>query len=111
MEIKKIEPMAAALTSKGVLPTAIDGTSPSTASLSLGKAEHFTTGIWECTPGRFPWSYAKAETMHILAGKATFTPDNGEPVSFGAGDTLFFPVGVNGYWDVTETIRKVYAIF
>jgi uncharacterized protein len=111
MEIKKIDPLAAALTNKGVAPDAIDGTSPTISSLSLAKGEHFATGVWECTPGRFPWNYARSETVHILAGSASFTPGDGEPVSFGAGDMLFFPAGTHGFWDVTETIRKVYAIF
>ncbi|MEI5997900.1 cupin domain-containing protein [Paraburkholderia bengalensis] len=111
MEIKKIDPLVVEMKDEGVLPRAIGVTTPRTSSHPLGKADHFTTAIWECSPGRFPWTYPDAELMHILAGAATFTPDVGEPISFRAGDTLFFPSGVSGQWDVIETIRKVYAIF
>ena len=38
-------------------------------------------GMWECTPGRYRRQISSAETMHLLSGSATFTPDGGEPVA------------------------------
>jgi uncharacterized cupin superfamily protein len=91
----------------------LDGTSPKTSDLEvlLEGAGGSDTGVWECTPGRFERQIAKAELMHILSGACTFTPTDGEPLAFGAGDTVFFPQNTFGVWNVTETLRKVYVIF
>jgi len=64
----------------------------------------------ECEPGRFECSIVHAEVMHILRGAATFTPTDGTPVEFGAGDSLFFPANMIGAWDVTQTLRKLYVV-
>ncbi|ARP95170.1 cupin domain-containing protein [Bordetella genomosp. 13] len=69
------------------------------------------SGVWECQPGTFKRHLANAELMHILAGKCTFTPEGGEPVEFGAGDTVYFPANTRGVWNVETALRKVYAIF
>jgi uncharacterized cupin superfamily protein len=76
----------------------------------LEGAGETATGIWECTPGRFERQLPNAETMHILAGAASFTPTGGEPLEFVAGDTLFFPAHTTGEWHVRETLRKVYVV-
>ena len=68
-------------------------------------------GIWECSPGRYRRQIRSAETMHILAGEAVFTPDEGEPITLKAGDLLFFPTDTLGKWDITTTLRKVYVVF
>ena len=38
-------------------------------------------GLWECAPGAYRRQTRSAETMHIISGEATFTPDGGEPVA------------------------------
>jgi uncharacterized cupin superfamily protein len=68
------------------------------------------TGIWESTPGRFARHLPNAEVMHILAGSCTFTPTDGTPQDFRAGDTVFFPAHTTGEWHVHETLRKVYVL-
>ena len=80
-------------------------------SIALDGAGANDQGVWECTPGSFERQIESAEVMHILTGSATFTPVGGEPVSFGAGDTVFFPKNTFGVWEIKETVRKVYAIF
>jgi uncharacterized cupin superfamily protein len=67
-------------------------------------------GIWECTPGRFMRQLAEAEVMHIVAGRGRFTPTQGEPIEFRAGDTLFFPSHTAGEWEIEETLRKVFVV-
>lgn len=37
------------------------------------------SGIWECTPGTFSYEHAN-ETAGVIQGKATITPEGGEPV-------------------------------
>jgi uncharacterized cupin superfamily protein len=91
----------------------LSATPPVTTALEvpLAGAGGSDTGVWECTPGRFERTNPKAELMHILTGRCTFSPVDGDVVTFGAGDTVFFPENTFGVWDVTETLRKVYVIF
>ena len=68
------------------------------------------TGVWECTPGRWRRQITQQEFCHFIAGKATFTPDGGEPIALVAGDALAMPKNTLGIWDVQETLRKTYLI-
>lgn len=72
--------------------------------------ESTDTGIWECSPGSFRRQIAAGEVMHVLSGRCTFTPDDGEPVQISAGDTLFMSPNTMGVWDIHETLRKVYVL-
>lgn len=70
-----------------------------------------STGLWECSPGKFARQVEEAEVMHILSGQCTFTPENSDtPLAIQAGDTLFFPAHTRGVWDISETVRKVYVL-
>jgi uncharacterized protein len=68
-------------------------------------------GVWECTPGRYRRQIRSAESMHVISGSATFTPDEGEPVALHAGDVYFFPPETLGVWDVHSVFRKLYVLF
>lgn len=70
-----------------------------------------TTGIWECTPGRFRRQVPQAEYSYFIAGHGSFTPDGGERIQFRAGDAVYFPAGTEGEWNILETVRKAYVIF
>ncbi|WP_395021130.1 cupin domain-containing protein [Dongia sp.] len=67
-------------------------------------------GIWECSPGRWRRQVKEAEFTHILAGRCTFTADDGQRIEIAAGDTLYFPAMSMGIWDIQETVRKVYIL-
>ncbi|HYQ55202.1 MAG TPA: cupin domain-containing protein [Pseudomonas sp.] len=69
-----------------------------------------STGIWECTPGRFRRQVAQAEYSYIVSGAGSFTPDGDEPVHFSAGDALYFEANSQGTWDIRQTVRKTYLI-
>src|SRR5438105_1329758 len=62
-------------------------------------------GIWECTPGRFSWLHPN-ETLVLVDGEVTVTPEGGEPFTIRPGDVVFFPEGTKSVWEVTKTIRK-----
>jgi hypothetical protein len=67
-------------------------------------------GIWECSPGRWRRQVKEAEFTYFLAGRCTFTADEGQQVEIAAGDAAYWPANSMGIWDVHETIRKVYVI-
>lgn len=66
--------------------------------------------IWEKEVSTFDWSYGEQETCYILGGTAKVSPEEGNPVEFGAGDLVVFPKGMNCVWDITSSIRKHYKM-
>ncbi|MBI8178233.1 cupin domain-containing protein [Pseudomonas aeruginosa] len=69
-----------------------------------------TTGVWECSSGQFRRQVAGAEYSYIIGGEGTFTPDDGEPIEFRAGDALYFAANTQGVWDIRQAVRKTYLI-
>ena len=72
-----------------------------------------STGVWECQPGGWPViDRPNTEVCFVLSGAAVITDTTtGGRHQLRAGDLLVLPQGWTGRWDVTETLRKVYAIF
>ncbi|ESY62539.1 hypothetical protein X743_34385 [Mesorhizobium sp. LNHC252B00] len=64
-------------------------------------------GVWHCTPGSFYLDHAD-ETVAFIEGRATVTPEGGEPIELAAGDMGFFPAGTRVLWVVHETVRKAF---
>jgi len=64
--------------------------------------------IWTCGVSTFPWTYDQPETCLLLEGDVTVTPEDGEPVRFGAGDLVVFAQGLRCTWAVQAPVRKHY---
>jgi uncharacterized cupin superfamily protein len=65
--------------------------------------------IWTCESSKFDWHYDQKETCYLLEGRVTVTAGDAE-VSFGAGDLVIFPEGMDCVWDVTVPVRKHYKL-
>ncbi|MGO9558843.1 MAG: cupin domain-containing protein [Acidimicrobiales bacterium] len=92
----------------------VEATGPemSTAGLKLWEdGNGAETGIWQCTAGPSHWTLETHEFVNVLSGSMTVTADGGEPVDLGPGDTVLFPKGWSGSWQIHETLRKLYVIF
>ena len=63
--------------------------------------------IWNCEPSNFDWIYTEKETCLLIEGKVTVT-DGKESVSFGPGDLVVFPEGLECNWNVQEAVKKYY---
>ncbi len=63
--------------------------------------------IWKCEPSTFAWIYTEKETCLLIEGKVTVT-DGKESVSFGPGDLVVFPEGLECNWNVQEAVKKYY---
>ena len=79
----------------------------------LNKAEIEKMGIrswpiWDKEASKFDWSYDSIERCYILEGKATVTAKDGKSVSFGKGDFVTFPKGLECIWEIKEPIKKHY---
>jgi uncharacterized cupin superfamily protein len=63
--------------------------------------------IWRCDPSRFDWIYTEKETCLLIEGRVTVT-DGTDSVSFGPGDLVIFPEGLECNWNVQEAVKKYY---
>lgn len=81
-----------------------------TSATSVVRDDGVEAGVWECTPGRWRRQIVQQEFCHVIAGRCTFTPDDGEPIAIKAGDALMMPANTTGIWDIQETVRKTYLL-
>ncbi len=65
---------------------------------------------WEKEPSEFEWEYGDKETCYILEGLAMVTAENGESVSFGAGDWVVFEPGLKCTWKIDQAMKKHYRL-
>ena len=87
------------------------GTEMQTSGYTLWEEGGASSGVWVCSPGPSFWKLDTNEFVHIIGGSMTVTPEGGESVTLKAGDTMVFPRGWEGTWEIHETLRKLYVIF
>jgi uncharacterized cupin superfamily protein len=91
-------------------PVVIAG-DPHEASRTLWAHDQLECGVWECTPGEFPFSRdGYDEVFCVLSGHATLHTDGGQTFELIPGAVLLTPAGLTGRWVVHRTIRKAYTI-
>jgi uncharacterized protein len=83
--------------------------SPESTMAILWRSDDNTlyNGVWHCTPGVFMLSHP-GETICLVEGRATITPEEGEPVTVVPGEVVFIPEGTRARWEVHETVRKAF---
>ena len=66
--------------------------------------------IWTCDISEFDWDYSQTETCLIIEGQVTVTgrDEGSDSVTFGPGDLVEFPVGLECVWKVTAPVKKHY---
>ena len=60
---------------------------------------------WESGVDRFNWYYDHNETCYLVEGQAKVEFEGGS-ISFGAGDLVIFPKGLNCVWNVIVPVKK-----
>jgi uncharacterized cupin superfamily protein len=63
--------------------------------------------IWQCEPSAFDWIYTEKETCLLIDGDVTVS-DGKDSVSFGSGDLVIFPEGLECNWNVKKAVKKYY---
>ncbi|MBI5241447.1 MAG: cupin domain-containing protein [Elusimicrobia bacterium] len=63
--------------------------------------------VWAKEASAFPWHYDDQETCYILEGAVTVEA-GAEKASFGAGDWVVFPKGLDCRWTIQKAVRKHY---
>lgn len=67
-------------------------------------------GYWQCSEGRFEWTFGWDEFAHVFEGKVAIEEDGGDSYTLGPGDTVHFPAGLKTHWHVMEPVRKYFVI-
>ena len=91
-------------------PTVLEG-DPHERSATVSAHNQLEAGVWECTPGVFPFRRdGYDEVFCVLGGRATIAFDGGMSFDLRRGSVLVTPSGSTGRWTVHETVRKAYVI-
>jgi uncharacterized cupin superfamily protein len=67
-------------------------------------------GVWECTPGKFEYTYPGDEICTLLQGKIELICEDGKVHNYAAGDTFYTGKGEVATWTVIETVKKIFSI-
>lgn len=79
--------------------------------LYTSKSEEFSSGIYECTPGKWKISYTEDEFCTLLEGHLRLTSDQGDVQEFKAPDSFLIPSGFQGVWEPLTKLRKFFVIY
>lgn len=86
----------------------VSGNPVARASELMRSADKSTwTVVWDCTAGRFTWTYNCDETIHIVEGSIILHDDHNGPTRLGPGAVVFFPKGSRVHWEVDGYVKKV----
>lgn len=72
--------------------------------------KRISSGLWECTPGRFTWDFTWDEFVHVHVGHVVVTTEDGRRIELRAGDFAAFPRGLKTEWQVLERVRKTFTV-
>jgi uncharacterized cupin superfamily protein len=99
------------LTDWGDQPDMLEGQSHSSGVLLWASDDKKSeSGLWVCTPGTWRLSLPGDELCHFIAGRATYTSDDGEVIEVRPGTVVHFLAGWSGRCVVHETLRNVYML-
>ena len=69
------------------------------------------SGVWECTPGRFPVKRDGSHSMmYIVSGTGRIIDADGTAHEIRPGSVHIEPDQWEGEWEITTTVRKFYVI-
>jgi uncharacterized protein len=96
----------------------VDGNPTMTTRIEHTSADgSMISGTWEATPGTYHATYTDYEFVHLIEGRITITPEDGDAVTVGPGDAFVVEgdafvveAGFKGTWKITEKVRKHFAI-
>lgn len=77
------------------------------ANEKLNSLKVFSWPVWTKEISSFDWSYEEKEVCYFLEGEVTVETSEGE-VSFGKGDLVTFPKGLQCVWNIKKAVKKHY---
>jgi uncharacterized cupin superfamily protein len=80
-------------------------------TLTESPDKRLSSGLWECSAGKFKVIFALDEIVHILDGEVTVREDGeGAAYTLGPGDAAYFPLGLVTHWDVPRFVKKFFVV-
>ena len=76
-------------------------------SEKLNSLKIFSWPIWTKEVSSFDWSSEEQELCYFLEGEVTVKTPEGE-ISFGKGDLVTFPQGLQCVWNIKKPVKKHY---
>jgi uncharacterized cupin superfamily protein len=73
--------------------------------------KRLSSGLWECSAGKFKVAFALDEIVHVLEGEVTVREDrDGAAYTLRPGDAAYFPMGLVTHWDVPVFVKKFFVV-
>ncbi|MGH7280287.1 MAG: cupin domain-containing protein [Polyangiaceae bacterium] len=113
MNVTSFEARRDALLLHPIEPRLITEGAPTARLLTLTESSDklLSSGIWDCTAGKFKWVYELDEIVDILEGEVTVRDlSNGQLHRLRAGDGGFFPQGAITEWHVPHYVKKFFVV-
>lgn len=76
------------------------------SAAEIAKARSWDT--WSCGSSTFAWHYDQKEVCFVTEGEAVVTDNEGNSISFSAGDWVEFEADLSCTWNVKKDIKKHY---
>ncbi len=111
--------MPAELPPMPIEPAWIRSGSPEARGTILTQSEDrlVSSGFWSCTAGKFEWTFAWDEFVHILEGEVIIREIDkdgaevpGTVNRLQAGSVAHFPRGLRTLWEVPGSVRKFFTL-
>jgi uncharacterized cupin superfamily protein len=75
------------------------------------KSEELSSGIWQCTIGKWRVSYSEDEFCTLIEGHVRLTNDKRETQEFKAPACFMIPAGYKGLWEALTPVKKFFVIY
>jgi uncharacterized cupin superfamily protein len=81
------------------------------ATFAESPDRRLSSGLWECSAGKFKVVFTLDEVVHIVeGGVAVREGDDGPIHELGPGDAAYFPLGLVTHWHVPRYVKKFFVV-
>ncbi len=93
-------------------PADIEEGAPVAKVLTLTRSPdtRLASGLWECTAGKFKWTFWLDEILYVLDGEAIVREEGGAVHHLHPGEVAYFPFGLVARWEIPSFIRKLFVV-
>lgn len=77
----------------------------------LEEPEKFEIGVWGCSVGTWVRATKPFEFCYFISGSGTYTGEDGAVYKIRPDSGFTIRPNSKGTWNVTEDLRKIYAVF
>lgn len=80
-------------------------------TLTESADKRLSSGLWECSAGRFKVKFELDEVVHILEGEVEVREEGSDAVhELRPGDAAYFPMGLVSHWNVPRFVKKFFVV-